>query len=58
MVSVLSAMPEVREYIVDKQGSSVNEILKSFGEAFRIRDISIEESDIEEIVRNLYESIG
>ncbi len=58
MVSVLSAMPGVREYIVDKQGSSVNEILKSFGKAFRIRDISIKESDIEEIVRKLYESIG
>ncbi len=51
-------MPGVREYTVDKQGSSVNEILKSFGETFRIRDISIKESNIEEIVRKLYESIG
>lgn len=47
----------VREYSVAKTEGSVNEILKCLSEAFQIKDISIKETEIEEIVRNLYESV-
>lgn len=47
----------VREYSVAKTEGSVNEILKCLSEAFVIKDISIKETEIEEIVRNLYETV-
>lgn len=45
----------VREYSVAKSEGSVNGILKCLSEAFEIKDISIKETEIEEIVRKLYE---
>ena len=47
----------VREYSVEKAEASVNEILKCISDAFLIKDISIKETEIEEIVRKLYESV-
>lgn len=47
----------VREYSVAKTEGSVNEILRCLAEAFAIKDISIKETEIEEIVRNLYQSV-
>lgn len=47
----------VREYSVAKTEGAVNEILKCLSEAFWIKNISIQETEIEEIVRNLYESV-
>lgn len=47
----------VREYEIAKREGSVNEILKCLSDAFQIKDISIRETEIEEIVRNLYSSV-
>lgn len=47
----------VREYEVEKSEGSVNEILKALSEAFQIKDISIKETEIEEIVKKLYETV-
>ena len=56
-IALKSDKDGVREYVVEKRSNSVNEILRCFGEAFRIKDISIKENDIEEIVRRLYEAL-
>lgn len=47
----------VREYEIAKREGTVNEILKCLSDAFQIKDISIRETEIEEIVRNLYSSV-
>lgn len=47
----------VREYSVAKTERGVNELLKDLSEAFHIKNISIKEMEIEEIVKNLYQSM-
>lgn len=46
----------MREYSIAKKEGSVNDILKCLSDAFEIKDISIKEIEIEEIVKNLYEA--
>lgn len=45
----------IRVYSVDKKAATVNQILSAFSQAFHIRNIHIKETEIEEIVRELYQ---
>lgn len=56
-ITCISRKGDTWEYAVDKKRIPVNELLEIFSQAFVVRDISIQQEPIDEIVRNIYRSI-